>query len=465
MTHYSCYPRRGQRHLMAKGLGLLTATLLMLSSCDTNSQAQPQPAANHAVDWTVGQSNKYYRPGGDNDCYLLLTLKGGQPDEQARRAPLNISVVLDRSGSMDGDKLRYAQRAVNFLVDQLNTGDNLSVVDYDDVVEILCSQQKVRSKEWIKTKVNALRPRGSTNLHGGTLEGYVQVNTLRAPGYVNRVLLLTDGLANAGIAEPSKIKQMVSNKFNTLGIGLSTFGVGADYNEDLLTIMAETGRGNYYFIDQADKIPSIFAQELKGLLHVVAQNAHIELKLPPNIFCEQVYGYPFVRKGQSVQISFNDLYAEEEKVVLVRLRCGPGQSAPFSIRGSVQYTHSGNLNTYMDDFTTAFHPSYDPEQISQGNDPAVAEMIALYESADDFDHVIEDADRKDYAAARGKADIALKKLKETQRKLPSAKLKAQEAKLEQYISDMEGIEQRSAAEVKMIQKQGKAANYNTKKNK
>lgn len=449
-------------------LTVTSAIAVLFSSCGNEGNAQPgapPTIKGSKITWDVQQNNNWYKPGVNNEFYVLLTLKGGSADEDKARTPLNISVVLDRSGSMDGDKIKYAQKAINFLIDQLDSKDKLSIVDYDDVVEIVSKQHNVQNKELLKSKVNLLTPRGSTNLSGGALEGYAQVNAMKQSGYVNRVLLLTDGLANAGISDPLKLKQIADNKFTGTGIGLSTFGVGADYNEDLLTMMAEAGRGNYYFIGQPDQIPDIFGKELKGLLNVVAQNTYVRFSLPRNIICEQVYGYPFSTDGKMVTINFNDVYANEEKVILLKLRSEAMQTEPFSISGTMNYTDAANFDTKSTSFSTVFHPSNDQQKIYSNANKNVEEMIALYRSTEELDRVIEDADKKDYGAARTKATKALDDIKQKQIAMPSAKLKAQEAKLEKYVNEMESIESRSEDEQKIIQKGVKEANYKTKKNK
>ena len=161
---------------------------------------------------------------------------------------------------MQGAKIGYAKKAAAFVIDQLNNDDIVSVVNYDDRVEITSPSQPVKNKDILKKKIDELSDRGATNLTGGMLEGYAQAESTKKDGYVNRVLLLTDGLANAGITDPAQIKKLVEKKYTEMGIALSTFGLGADYNEDLLTQLAETGRANYYFIDSPDKIPGIFAK-------------------------------------------------------------------------------------------------------------------------------------------------------------------------------------------------------------
>ncbi len=239
---------------------------------------------------------------------------------ESKRLPLNISLVLDRSGSMSGDKIEYVRRAASFVVDNLQPEDVLSIVSYDDNVEVEFPSSQVLNKELIKNKIRNLTDRGSTNLSGGMLEGFKQVKSTYKSGYVNRVLLLSDGLANAGVTDPALLRNMVTEKVRTEGISLSTFGVGADFNEDLMTSLAENGSGNYYFIESPDKIPAIFDQELKGLLSVVAQNMDLELVLPEGVQIDKVFGYPYKVEKGVLKIDFRDIFSEDTKGVLVAFR-------------------------------------------------------------------------------------------------------------------------------------------------
>jgi Ca-activated chloride channel family protein len=151
------------------------------------------------------------------------------------------------------------------------------------------------------------------------LEGFNQVKITRKEGYVNRVLLLTDGLANVGITDPSQLYNIVQRQLQENGIGLSTFGVGADYNEELLLQLAERGGANYYFIETPDQIPQLFARELQGLLSVVAQNAMLHITFPSEFLSvAKVFGYLHQVSGNKLSINFNDVFSGEEKAIIVK---------------------------------------------------------------------------------------------------------------------------------------------------
>jgi Ca-activated chloride channel family protein len=168
-------------------------------------------------------NNPYYLShSSGNEVLLYCEIKADEVKLEKERAPLNISLVVDRSGSMSGEKLRYVKKAVEFVIQNLNPGDYLSIVQYDDQVQVLSPSAPVTDKSALLRLVASIREGGSTNLSGGMLEGFNQVKITRKEGYVNRVLLLTDGLANVGITDPSQLYNIVQRQLQENGIGLST---------------------------------------------------------------------------------------------------------------------------------------------------------------------------------------------------------------------------------------------------
>ena len=257
------------------------------------------------------------KAGQGNQVYLMLKLVGNNV-EQEKRVPLNISFVVDRSGSMSGQKITYTRQALGLCLNSLDSQDIQSMVLFDDEVEVLMDSGPVVNKDLAKQLVKQIMARGSTNLSGGLLKGAKMVENNLANDKVNRVIMLTDGQANQGIKDHKGLVKLAT-KIANMGIGLSCIGIGDDFQEDLLTDMAEAGRGNFYYIDNPDHIPKIFEQELNGLLQVVGQELQIELDLGYKVQIPVVYGYQPAVKKDGLVFSLPDIYAGEEKIIMLQI--------------------------------------------------------------------------------------------------------------------------------------------------
>ena len=411
-----------------------------------------------------GQNAYILQGSNSREFYLYVTTKGAEITTDKKRAPLNISLVLDRSGSMSGDKIKYVKKAADFVVDQLSADDILSIVNYDDAVEITCTSQPIKNKELLHAAIAKIYDRGSTNLTGGMLEGYTQVKSTKKSGYINRVLLLSDGLANVGISEPVQIQSIAQKKFREEGIALSTFGVGADFNEDLMTNLAEYGGANYYFIGTPDQIPSIFAKELSGLLQVVAQNAKLNISFPNNLKCEKVYGYPSSITGNSISINFNDVFSKEEKAVLIKFTSNTAIAADLKFNCAINYVNAQTFNNEGVEKTVIASLTADAEKVKANKSKLVDESVVLFKSTELFDEAMADADRGDYKAAQSKtASMNVYLDSVAANGLISPKLQKQREITGKYYEEVKDYDKKSEYEVKMMQKESKSVNYNVKK--
>ena len=214
---------------------------------------------------------------------IRITPPALNPDPSSRpnwkgRPDLNLSLVLDRSGSMEGEKMMRAREAAMFCVDQMLPSDRLSVVTFDDRIDVLFPSEPVTNKQSMKDLISRVTARGSTALHEAWVRGGLTVSERMLDQGINRVVLITDGLANVGITNTDEIVTQAMGLYQR-GVSTSTIGIGADFNEDLLMPMAQSGGGNAWHVVEPNDMQQIFQVELEGL---VAQFAHtVSMSLIP----------------------------------------------------------------------------------------------------------------------------------------------------------------------------------------
>jgi len=194
------------------------------------------------------------------------------------RTSLNVCLVIDRSGSMEGAPLEYAKQACSFVVEMLTPRDVLSIVTFEETVDLLMAPQRVTEKGAIKDGIARLQAGNTTDLYGGMAMAAQQLLQASESGLVTRMIVLSDGDPTTGIKDFSALVQHVGD-IKSRGITCTFLGFGPDYNEELLAAMAKKSGGNYYFIPQPQLIPEVFRKELERLMSVAATNLQLEMKL------------------------------------------------------------------------------------------------------------------------------------------------------------------------------------------
>ncbi|MGZ3667413.1 MAG: vWA domain-containing protein [Ktedonobacterales bacterium] len=270
-------------------------------------------------------------------------------DASKPRTPLALSLVLDRSGSMHGEKLRMAKRAALSVLDQLDERDRVALVIFDDQVDTI--QPATPVTPTIKAHAHAalarIEARGSTALHEGWLNGcnaIVEESASAGEHGIARCFLLTDGLANVGITDVEQIASQAGGIRHRAGVGTSTFGIGADYNEALLAQMAAAGGGEFYHLRTAEEIARTFIGELDELLGAAAGNARLEIETLPDVHMEPLGAYHLLpADGTRQSMAIGDLLSGEERHIIVRVGFpvrGAEDACP--VRARVVWTADGS---------------------------------------------------------------------------------------------------------------------------
>jgi Ca-activated chloride channel family protein len=274
---------------------------------------------------TARADRRFIRSTHRSERFVLVELEAPPATQKPQRDPVNLAFVLDRSGSMSGQKLDLAKRAIETAVDRLLPTDRFSIVCYDDRIDVVV-EGTTASREAKTNAIDRLRSidaRGSTDLGGGWLRGAEQVALGQVATGVNRVLLLTDGLANVGLVDHAELARHAT-ELRSRGVTTTTFGVGEDFDEGLLQSMADAGGGHFYFIENAAQIQDHIATEVGELLQVVAREAVLEITAPETIEVGTLSPYAIERRGSRHHVLLGDLVAEQRLEVVLRVRFGYG---------------------------------------------------------------------------------------------------------------------------------------------
>ena len=283
------------------------------------------------IDLRARTDRKFIRSTQRSNRFIVADIKAphahAQPGEgQRRRAPVNLTFVIDRSGSMAGEKLRLAKLAVEQSIARFQSDDRFSVVVYDDVVDVVAGSSPATpgDREYALRRLAEVEARNMTNLGEGWLRGCEQVALRLAEDGVNRCLLLTDGLANVGITDPDELASHAA-ALRARAVSTSTFGVGADFDEVLLQGIATAGGGNFYYIASAEQIPDLITSEVGETLDVVARDVVLELATPDGVTVEALTPVPFAQRDGRAEVSLGSLVAEQTVQVVMRLNFPYGE--------------------------------------------------------------------------------------------------------------------------------------------
>ncbi|GIL11595.1 MAG: hypothetical protein BroJett038_03150 [Chloroflexota bacterium] len=340
--------------------------------------------------------------GQPQKLYLMARLMSGAASPDRQRRPLNLGLVIDRSGSMAGDKISYTRQAAQFLVQNLGANDTLSVVLYHHDVEVLLPPQPVVHKDAVAQRIGAIKTGGTTNLSAGWLEGCNLTAANLKPDQLNRVIIMSDGLANRGITEVSRLVALARQK-REQGISTTTMGLGTDFNEDLLMAMADAGGGAFYFIESPEVAPLIFQEELSGLLSVVGQNLVIQVEFGEHVEAiTQLNAYPAETDARLVSYRVGDVFGDEIKTLVLELSLSAlpsvGEFDLARLRFVYDELHDGGSERRIIEKPVRVKagPAGEPLPAPQKD---VRRSVLLLQAAQARREAIQSADRGDYKEA------------------------------------------------------------------
>jgi Ca-activated chloride channel family protein len=273
--------------------------------------------------------------------YALVDIKAGSGTALGSM-PANFSLVLDRSGSMDGEKMDNLKEAVGYVVDHLSDNDLVSVTIFDDQVETLIPSQLAQNRDEIKARLANVIARGGTQISDGLKAGLAEVKKGYTRERVNRILLLTDG--QTWDDEDACLK--LAGEAGKQGIAITSIGIGDEWNEKLLLQLAELSRGNSHWIQNPISILDAFQQEVEGMQSVAAMNLRVTTRMSQGVKPFKVYvtspmivdvSGKAVNNG-TVMTELGSLDGKKGQSILIETRI-PAQKAGRFRLGQVEVTY------------------------------------------------------------------------------------------------------------------------------
>ena len=280
--------------------------------------------ADDALKCDITPERRVLASGSPESAVVKVSLKGGRVETLTRPA-VNLAIVLDRSSSMEGEKIVRAREAAIAAVERLDERDRVSVIIFSGEIETLVPAQSAANVKDIVRKIQGIEARGSTAIFGGVSQAASEIRKNLDRGMINRIILLSDGQANIGPASPHELGRLGVAMMKE-GISVSTVGVGLDYNEDLMTALAGKSDGNSYFVENSDDLPRIFSKELGDVLSVAARKIKLTVRFSNGATPVELIGRDGRIADGMVTVDFNQIYSGQEKYVLIRTEFTVGEN-------------------------------------------------------------------------------------------------------------------------------------------
>ncbi|MCP4803981.1 MAG: VWA domain-containing protein [Proteobacteria bacterium] len=346
-----------QRWHLTAGLGLVAALAALVAPDLRASTSSPElpvdvPAHQDPVVLDVSPvpidiGNLHVTAGLDHPAVLdgqtverlmVITIAADDVEGESAR-PVNVSVVMDRSGSMgERGKMTHAKAAARELVEALDADDHFSFITFSDRAQVRVPMSQVLDGSSLIRSIDAVSEGGGTNLYEGLSVGLSQLSGVASDSAVNRVIVLSDGKANVGVTSLSQLSSLASRD-NDGGVRVSTIGLGLDYNEDLLAEMADRGGGTYRFVSDADTLAGVFREELHQMSTVAASGVSVDVDLEGTELID-VYGYDEQVIDDGFRIWIGDVYGGQTRKVVARVRMRATGVGTEHLAGVVQVSES-----------------------------------------------------------------------------------------------------------------------------
>ncbi len=357
---------------------LMAFTLIYLASMGVTFAKE----ASNQVKLDVAPLRSTLKAGEKQTTWLRVGLEGYRVESEKKRAPVNLAIVLDKSGSMSGQKIEQARKAAIDALNLLNANDIVSIITYDTTVSVLVPATKMTDRESIEQAIRSIQADGSTALFAGVSKGAAEVRKFLDRERVNRIVLLSDGLANSGPSTPGELAALGASLMKE-NISVSTLGLGLDYNEDLMVQLARKSGGNHHFIEKATELADIFRQEFDDAISVVAQEVDVKIRIAEGIRPVRVLGNDADINGQQIITRLAQIYSRQNKYVIVEVELPTSEHKSHRelANVTVSYTNMKTLVTDRLSSSASVRFSKSDDEVEKSlNKSVLADVVALVSS-------------------------------------------------------------------------------------
>lgn len=279
----------------------------------------------------VRPERRFVAEGRPTELIVLVRMVAA-PAEGERRVPLNLSVLVDCSQSMAGARLEASKRALHAVIDRLGPQDRLSVVTSGDFVDAPVPSVPVRDPAALKRAVSAIQSDGVGALRSSWFGAAWEAASVYDAGRLNRVIVLTDGLANLGCQSPAELFDEARGLFKR-GVSTSVVGLGEGFKEDVLVPLAVRGGGNACFVVDPEQIEARLLAEVEAARNLFSEWSTLRFDLDSAEVVDVLNDFAWIGDDK---VSLPTLYGDCPLNVVIRLRLRPGRAGeeitPLTVR-------------------------------------------------------------------------------------------------------------------------------------
>lgn len=376
------------------------------------------------------------------ETFVYVEVKGDDQQAGTARPKVHLALVLDRSGSMAGERMKNAKAAARAAVDRLNDGDTVSVLAFDTRVQPVLRPTVIgaATRAEVAQSIEAVRLGGDTCISCGIESA--MVDTASSTDTVDQILVLSDGQANNGLVTMDALRGLAT-RARSQGSSITTIGVSLGYNEETLGALALESNGRHHFVQDESDLPAVFQKEADILTGTVASGAEAVISLAPGVELSRVVDRSFDRQGDLVRVPLGSLGRGEVKTVLLAVRAPIASPVDAQKLASVQVQFA-NAVTGQQDFVRGELAAKRSDQASVEMDPVVATRVQRTETADALR-------RANELFRKGDLDRARRTIRQEQEKLAKneTKTKARARKFDfEDVDDSFGAQKKALDEAR-----------------